>query len=144
MPCLAAPQSRLSASLQVRPLFDKFDKDLSGSIDPEEMRVVCDELGLKLSAEQYHAVITEADADGNGQIDFDEFIVAIRSIGTDSQLLSILDSALSSSSGHASGWSGLGGVVKGLTKGLKAAKSSRMVLMGPYKVEMGLRGWGSS
>jgi hypothetical protein len=57
----------------VRKAFDKFDKDLSGAIDKEELGELSKELGFELSEEQLTSALGDLDLNGNGVIDFDEF-----------------------------------------------------------------------
>ena len=61
------------ANGDVRKAFDKFDKDLSGAIDKEELGELSKELGFELSEEQLTSALEDLDLNGNGVIDFDEF-----------------------------------------------------------------------
>jgi hypothetical protein len=61
------------AAGDVRKAFDKFDKDLSGAIDKEELGELSKELGFELSEEQLTSALGDLDLNGNGVIDFDEF-----------------------------------------------------------------------
>ena len=57
--------------------FDHFDEDNSGFITIEEARRVLDEFGSKVrahSSEEARAFLKEADADGDGRIDWEEFV----------------------------------------------------------------------
>ena len=56
-----------------RIMFDKFDKDGSGSIDHIEFRALCKDLGHRLSDEEFKMAIKMLDSDGNGSISYDEF-----------------------------------------------------------------------
>lgn len=58
----------------MRQLFGYCDKDGSGSIDKEELGSVMHELGKDLSEEELSALMEQLDVDGNGDIDFDEFL----------------------------------------------------------------------
>eukprot|EP00296_Roombia_truncata_P001147 JP436877.1.p1 GENE.JP436877.1~~JP436877.1.p1 ORF type:complete len:158 (-),score=38.05 JP436877.1:98-571(-) len=59
---------------EFRELFDLVDLDKGGSISPEELGSLMETLGLKPSQEELDAMIREIDQDGNGEIDFDEFV----------------------------------------------------------------------
>jgi len=95
-PAAAAPRSvnpggkmpkaaeRVSASVMaemVRPhngplsqrIFNKYDTDQDGSIGTNELRALCMEMGVQLSAEQLEVALKVMDSDGNGTIELDEF-----------------------------------------------------------------------
>ena len=55
-------------------LFQEIDVDNSGTLEPEELASLSRQLGHPLSAEELTAAMTEMDADGNGHVDFDEFL----------------------------------------------------------------------
>lgn len=50
------------------------DKDGSGKIDATELRNIMLSLGENLSDEEVNQMIKEADLNGDGEIDFDEFM----------------------------------------------------------------------
>ena len=54
-------------------LFDIFDKDGSGAINPSEVAAVLEELRVEMTAEEVEQLMKDADLDGNGVIDFAEF-----------------------------------------------------------------------
>jgi len=57
---------------QLKEAFNQFDSDGSGSINPDELREMLSNMpGLSLSEEDLDNFITEADADGDGEIDFE-------------------------------------------------------------------------
>ena len=63
---------------RLRPVFDEFDKDKSGSINKKEMKKVLKKAKLaNMTDEKIKALIKEADGDGSGEIDFDEFVECI-------------------------------------------------------------------
>ena len=57
-----------------RELFTSFDKDGGGTIDAEEMTELAKTLGLNLSVEGARNLIEEIDLDGDGLVDFVEFL----------------------------------------------------------------------
>ncbi|KAJ6236262.1 plastin-3 [Anaeramoeba flamelloides] len=68
--------------------FNSFDLDRSGSIDEDELIKVMKQLGEKMPAFKIRMMIKEVDIDGNGEIEFNEFlqlITNIRSGKTDQQ-----------------------------------------------------------
>mmetsp|Transcript_8608 Transcript_8608/g.19800 ORF Transcript_8608/g.19800 Transcript_8608/m.19800 type:complete len:158 (+) Transcript_8608:47-520(+) len=59
---------------EFRELFDLVDLDKGGSISPEELGSLMETLGLKPNQDELDAMIREIDQDGNGEIEFDEFV----------------------------------------------------------------------
>ncbi|KYQ99709.1 calmodulin [Tieghemostelium lacteum] len=59
---------------EIREAFKVFDKDGNGFISAAELRHVMTSLGEKLSNEDVDDMIREADLDGDGQINYDEFV----------------------------------------------------------------------
>ena len=54
--------------------FKVFDRDGNGYITSHELRHVMTNLGEALSPEEVEEMIKEADLDGDGQIDYEEFV----------------------------------------------------------------------
>jgi calmodulin len=54
--------------------FKVFDKNGNGYISPAELRQVLTSLGEKLSDEEVDEMVREADIDGDGQINYEEFL----------------------------------------------------------------------
>ena len=54
--------------------FKVFDKDGNGFISAAELRHVMTNLGEKLTDEEVDEMIREADVDGDGQINYEEFV----------------------------------------------------------------------
>jgi len=59
---------------EIREAFRVFDKDGNGFISAAELRHVMTNLGEKLSDEEVDEMIREADVDGDGQINYEEFV----------------------------------------------------------------------
>ncbi|KAE9589718.1 putative EF-hand domain pair protein [Lupinus albus] len=60
--------------------FQVFDKDQNGYISASELRHVMMNLGEKLSDEEVEQMIKEADLDGDGQVNYDEFVKMMMNI----------------------------------------------------------------
>ena len=54
--------------------FKVFDKDGDGYISPGKLQHVMVNLGENMSTEEVHEMVMEADLDGDGLINFDEFV----------------------------------------------------------------------
>ena len=59
---------------QFHTIFELFDKDNSGSITTKELGTVMRNLGQNPSEEELKQMIREVDLNGNGTIDFKEFM----------------------------------------------------------------------
>ena len=69
---------------EFREIFDLVDKDKGGSISSEELAELMATLGINASRDEIHAMVSEIDEDGNGEIDFDEFVqVMSRKVNAD-------------------------------------------------------------
>lgn len=83
--------------VEINTAFRKFDKDGDGHIQPKEIVKVMKNVGTILTTEQAEKLIEGVDKDGNGMIEFDEFvgIMAQRMVRTDDdeidQAFSLLD-----------------------------------------------------
>ena len=55
-----------------------FDTDCSGTISIDELEVVMNSLGQRPTDEELKKMIAEADADGNGEVDFEEFLTLMK------------------------------------------------------------------
>ena len=82
---------------KLRPIFDKFDEDQSGTVSVAEMGKMVKLLKLQLTVEQIQAMVAEADADGSGEVEFDEFVLVLRKQmeggGTGGALLNVVSEA---------------------------------------------------
>ncbi|XP_037953622.1 calmodulin-A-like [Teleopsis dalmanni] len=68
---------------EVREAFNVFDENGNGFISPDELRRVMTLLGEELSDDTIGEMIREADLNGDGQVDFDEFVAIINSTNLD-------------------------------------------------------------
>ncbi|KAK3578515.1 hypothetical protein CHS0354_007769 [Potamilus streckersoni] len=59
---------------EIREAFRVFDKDGNGFISAAELRHVMANLGEKLTDEDVDEMIREADVDGDGQVNYEEFV----------------------------------------------------------------------
>ncbi|EPS71154.1 calmodulin, partial [Genlisea aurea] len=59
---------------ELKEAFRVFDKDQNGFISPDELRHVMTNLGEKLTDDELDEMIRNADVDGDGQIDYREFV----------------------------------------------------------------------
>jgi len=57
--------------------FKIFDRDKDGYIDMKELKKVANMLGATLTKEEVDEFMREADVDGNGKLDYDEFVKMI-------------------------------------------------------------------
>nr|AAV73912.1 calmodulin-like protein [Pinctada fucata] len=59
---------------EFREAFHLFDKDGSGSISAEELGTVMRSLGQNPNEQELQDLVEEIDTDGNGEVDFNEFL----------------------------------------------------------------------
>jgi calmodulin len=59
---------------EIMEAFKVFDKDGNGFISAAELRHIMTNLGEKLTDEEVDEMIREADVDGDGQINYEEFV----------------------------------------------------------------------
>jgi len=71
---MAAKNRASEAEEDIREAFKVFDKDGNGYITAMELRFVMNNLGEKLTEEEIEEMIVEADIDGDGQINYEEFV----------------------------------------------------------------------
>jgi len=62
---------------EFREIFNLVDRDGGGSISAAELGELMDTLGIDASPEEIEAMILEIDEDGNGDIDFEEFVAVM-------------------------------------------------------------------
>eukprot|EP00092_Neocalanus_flemingeri_P041455 GFUD01045141.1.p1 GENE.GFUD01045141.1~~GFUD01045141.1.p1 ORF type:complete len:148 (+),score=67.57 GFUD01045141.1:62-505(+) len=59
---------------ELREAFNIFDRDMDGFISIKELKQVTSMLGTVLTKEEIDEFMAEADVDGNGKLDYDEFV----------------------------------------------------------------------
>lgn len=64
----------MSDPSELRETFEYFDRDHNGTIDRDEFTQLLDALGAEMSAEEASIGFEIIDADGNGVIEFREFL----------------------------------------------------------------------
>jgi len=62
---------------EFREIFNLVDLDKGGTISKDELKQLMQTLGLKPTQEELNAMVDEIDQDGNGEIDFDEFVTVM-------------------------------------------------------------------
>jgi len=70
---MAHKMKDLDSDEELREAFKVFDKDQNGYISAAELRHVMINLGEKLTEEEVQLMIKEADTDGDGQVNYEEF-----------------------------------------------------------------------
>lgn len=66
--------SHVNSESELIEAFKVFDKDGNGFITSQELRHVMTNLGEKITQEEADGMIKEADLDGDGRIDYEEFV----------------------------------------------------------------------
>ena len=77
----ATAQQNLTSQEKLQAAFRLFDKDNSGKISPEEIReVLCFGDSGSISVEAVDAIIKQVDENGDGEIEFEEFVAMMKGL----------------------------------------------------------------
>ena len=76
---MACKMKDMDSEEKIREAFRVFDKDGNGFISAAELRHVMTNLGEKLTDEEVDEMIREADIDGDGQVNYEEFVTMMTS-----------------------------------------------------------------
>ena len=79
------PYVTLEEALEIKKAFDLFDRALGGAIDPRELKVAINSLGIEAKAQAVYQMIAELDQDGSGQIEFPEFFYMMTTRPSDNE-----------------------------------------------------------
>jgi len=71
---MARKMKNTDSEEEIKEAFKVFDKDGNGYISAAELRHVMTNLGEKLTDNEVDEMVREADIDGDGQINYDEFV----------------------------------------------------------------------
>merc|ERR1711962_880054 len=71
---MKAKAGEVDQESDLREAFKIFDRDRDGFIDMKELKKVTTMLGQQLTEEEVEDFMKEADVDGNGKLDYDEFV----------------------------------------------------------------------
>eukprot|EP00092_Neocalanus_flemingeri_P001249 GFUD01001334.1.p1 GENE.GFUD01001334.1~~GFUD01001334.1.p1 ORF type:complete len:150 (+),score=70.03 GFUD01001334.1:37-486(+) len=66
--------SEVDEEAELKEAFKIFDRDKDGFISMKELKKVTSMLGTVLTKEEIDEFMAEADVDGNGKLDYDEFV----------------------------------------------------------------------
>lgn len=69
---------------EYREAFEMFDKDQNGKISLKELKNIMKSLNQEPTEMELREMISEVDLDGNGEIDFDEFVILMNNRSMDS------------------------------------------------------------
>ncbi|MBA0690071.1 hypothetical protein Goari_007767 [Gossypium aridum] len=71
---IARKMKDIDSEEELKEAFKVFDKDQNGFISAAELRLVMTNLGEILTDEEVDEMIHEADTDGDGQVNYEEFV----------------------------------------------------------------------
>ncbi|GMI69960.1 calmodulin 8, calmodulin-like 8 [Hibiscus trionum] len=78
---MAKKMKETDAEEELKEAFKVFDNDQNGYISANELRHVMINLGEKLTDEEVEQMIKEADLDGDGQVNYDDFVKMMTTVG---------------------------------------------------------------
>ncbi|XP_067649733.1 calmodulin-like protein 3 [Haliotis asinina] len=74
LPRLSPPDSADFAAARIRRIFDVYDVNKDGFVTQEEFQVIMSKAGQPLSKIQIRDLIARCDKDGDGKLNFEEFL----------------------------------------------------------------------
>ena len=74
MPAATRNERDENAEEEMMEAFQIFDSDGNGNISADELRQIMANLGEKMTQEEVEEMVKEADIDGDGQINYEEFV----------------------------------------------------------------------
>ncbi|XP_072991807.1 calmodulin-1-like [Typha latifolia] len=77
---MAKKMKETDADEELKEAFDVFDKDKNGFISPSELRSVLINLGEIMTDEEVEEMIMEVDMDGDGQVNYEEFVHMMKGV----------------------------------------------------------------
>ncbi|CAE7844359.1 Calmodulin [Symbiodinium microadriaticum] len=66
--------------LEFKQVFDEYMEDLDGALTRKNIGNLVRAVGLNPSKSDLHAIIKQADADGSGDLDFEEFMIIVAQV----------------------------------------------------------------
>merc|ERR1719318_1123967 len=75
----AMPPRDEESDEEIRQAFAVFDKDKSGTITESELKQAMKSLGEKMTDAEVRAMIKDVDLNGDGKIDYNEFVKMLKS-----------------------------------------------------------------
>ncbi|XP_064647923.1 calmodulin-like isoform X2 [Lineus longissimus] len=69
--------------MSMKEAFDMFDKDGDGSISGVELQNAMQIMGMPMTKEEVELMVKEADMDGDGEINYEEFVTMMNSLSPD-------------------------------------------------------------
>jgi Ca2+-binding EF-hand superfamily protein len=121
-----SPASASDGRGLMREVFDQFDEDGGGTIDARELQAAMGAYGVHLSSTEARELIMAADADGSGELDFDEFEELMQR-ASDKDSMNQLRGTVIEGVGHVRRAVSVSAEIAATTARLQAANTSRDV-----------------